>query len=566
MKFTAYLRRDPTVDRDALPATGLPRLERELDAGADLARLVSLGPEVVGGLSAAQLVAVRQSHRRHRPWRARATEVGRRLESIEREVVSRTTTVHQLATLERGLRLCNASRVEAADRAGVLSTCLEIWEATRVEARRNGTVRTRAARPDHPALAQYDDYLERAFELDSLRPHRWLAMRRGEREGVLSLELDLGAAPLTEQVALRMPRLGNAARDRTEGSLLQELVLDDLEAAVLDELDEWAGVEALRTTALAYAGLLGSRPLKVDRLAAVHLGAPSQPVGLAVLDGNGAVLDSLELDTSVPGWLDRAVDLVREANLRELVVPSDTTSSKRLAELQSRLGTGVVAVPVRPAALTEGRAALEPAAQELPRAVQNAVVLGLRAIDPLKAWGGIDPARAGVGEYQGELDEAELREVLAAVRDQVRRERKRSPAPPRAVGPTAQGPGMTVRTVSELRPGMMLSGTVSNLTGFGAFVSLGLEYEGMIHVSELSDGFVSEPTEVVQIGQKVTARVLAVDPGRRRISLSLRSSDNREPRRGGGGGGGGGDRGERRGASGGRRSQVLRDLDALFKK
>jgi transcriptional accessory protein Tex/SPT6 len=416
--------------------------------------------------------------------------------------------------------------------------------------RRHGSVRCAAARLDEPGLAGYDDYVGRSFELASLRSYRWLAMRRGERERLLALALEPGSAALLDQVRLRKGRLGKAALGRSDESLLEELVGNDLEAAIVSDLDSWARIEALRSAANAYAGLLGTRPLRVSRLASVFLGDPGQPVGVAVLDGEGALVDWLELDAAEHGWLDRAADLVRTSEVRHVAVPSDTRSSKRLSSLEEKMGHGMAFVPVRPVALTEGRGALPEAQRTLPRTVQNAAVLAQRAMSPLEAWGGIDPVRAGVGEYQGELDEAELREILEAARAEVARAAARAPAPPLVVAPAPKALGTLVRTVAELRQGMMVSGTISNITGFGAFVSLGLEYEGMIHVSELSDRFVSDPTEVVQIGQKVTARVVEVDASRRRIALSLRSENERRPARTGAG----------------KRSQVLRDLDKLFKK
>ena len=81
---------------------------------------------------------------------------------------------------------------------------------------------------------------------------------------------------------------------------------------------------------------------------------------------------------------------------------------------------------------------------------------------------------------------------------------------------------MEVRGLDDLRPGMLIKGTVTNTSRFGAFVSLGLSDEGLIHVSELADHYVADPAEVVTVGQDVTARVLQVDTDRRRVALSLK--------------------------------------------
>mgnify|MGYP001305681292 CR=1 FL=1 len=70
---------------------------------------------------------------------------------------------------------------------------------------------------------------------------------------------------------------------------------------------------------------------------------------------------------------------------------------------------------------------------------------------------------------------------------------------------------------------MWLEGVVTNVTAFGAFVDVGVHQDGLVHVSQLADRFVSDPLEVVRPGQKIRVRVMDVDLERRRISLSARS-------------------------------------------
>ncbi|MEZ4239052.1 MAG: S1 RNA-binding domain-containing protein [Myxococcota bacterium] len=69
---------------------------------------------------------------------------------------------------------------------------------------------------------------------------------------------------------------------------------------------------------------------------------------------------------------------------------------------------------------------------------------------------------------------------------------------------------------------MVLEGVVTNVTAFGAFVDVGVHQDGLVHVSELADRYVRAPSEVVSPGQRIRVRVLAVDVGRKRISLSAR--------------------------------------------
>jgi uncharacterized protein len=80
-----------------------------------------------------------------------------------------------------------------------------------------------------------------------------------------------------------------------------------------------------------------------------------------------------------------------------------------------------------------------------------------------------------------------------------------------------------VRTLEDLKDGMELEGVVTNVTAFGAFVDIGVHHDGLVHVSELADRFVRDPSEVVQVGQRLQVRVLSVDLARKRVSLSARS-------------------------------------------
>jgi uncharacterized protein len=104
----------------------------------------------------------------------------------------------------------------------------------------------------------------------------------------------------------------------------------------------------------------------------------------------------------------------------------------------------------------------------------------------------------------------------------------RDPRPEFKTATFAEG----VNEISDLRPGMMLEGTVTNVAAFGAFVDIGVHQDGLVHVSELADRFVKDPHEVVKAGQIVKVRVVEVDPKRKRIALSMKTqaSGPREPR------------------------------------
>jgi uncharacterized protein len=81
-----------------------------------------------------------------------------------------------------------------------------------------------------------------------------------------------------------------------------------------------------------------------------------------------------------------------------------------------------------------------------------------------------------------------------------------------------------VDKMEDLKPGMKLPGIVTNVTAFGAFVDIGVHQDGLVHVSQLSDQFVKEPSEVVKVAQRVTVTVMEIDLPRKRIALSMKAA------------------------------------------
>ncbi|MET2953806.1 Tex family protein [Vibrio harveyi] len=97
----------------------------------------------------------------------------------------------------------------------------------------------------------------------------------------------------------------------------------------------------------------------------------------------------------------------------------------------------------------------------------------------------------------------------------------RDPRPEFKTATFAEG----VNSVSDLESGMILEGVVSNVANFGAFVDIGVHQDGLIHISALTDRFVSDPREVVKAGDIVKVKVMEVDVQRKRIGLSMRMND-----------------------------------------
>lgn len=80
----------------------------------------------------------------------------------------------------------------------------------------------------------------------------------------------------------------------------------------------------------------------------------------------------------------------------------------------------------------------------------------------------------------------------------------------------------TLRSLDDLQEGMLVPGVVTNITNFGCFVDMGIKVKGLVHVSQMADKFVSNPSEIVRIGQRVRVKVLEVDEERGRVALTLK--------------------------------------------
>ena len=78
-----------------------------------------------------------------------------------------------------------------------------------------------------------------------------------------------------------------------------------------------------------------------------------------------------------------------------------------------------------------------------------------------------------------------------------------------------------IKTFEDLKTGMILPGIVSNITAFGCFVDIGIKENGLVHISQLKDGFVSDPSEVVKLHQQVKVKIIEIDTERKRIALSM---------------------------------------------
>ena len=127
----------------------------------------------------------------------------------------------------------------------------------------------------------------------------------------------------------------------------------------------------------------------------------------------------------------------------------------------------------------------------------------------------VNVSRIKVADYvDGIVGEPTLRDILSELEKPGRDPRERF-EPPRFRD--------DLNSIEDLSPGLLLEGVVTNVTAFGAFVDVGVHQDGLVHISQLADRYVSDPHEVVKVGDRIQVRVLDVDLPRRRIALSARS-------------------------------------------
>ena len=88
-----------------------------------------------------------------------------------------------------------------------------------------------------------------------------------------------------------------------------------------------------------------------------------------------------------------------------------------------------------------------------------------------------------------------------------------------------------VLDMKDLKPGMIMKGTVRNVIDFGVFVDIGVHQDGLVHISQISDNYISHPSQVLAVGDRVHVRVLDVDVTKNKISLTMLSGERKKPER-----------------------------------
>lgn len=566
------------VDRGALQI-----LCKAIDRSGGIAKLMTNDDPMLEPFPIPALVQLADAHRDYAAWKEAATALRRSLSSrnatLPDGATARAFTPSELRVLDRTAELCPRSGFgDHKSWLDGVNAHIELWRAAIKLSIDHGTIAISLKDPSHADAEEYARFASSREILRELKAHRWLAIRRGERLGVLELALELPINGLRRQTEARLEMLGMRAVKRGAETTSKELIEGEIAATVLTFLDDFAKRQSFETMRSAYLSLLATPPLIVERLLAGHISSTSTVAGLALLDKKGDVVESW--DITPEDDIAALVSAAREAhNPDAAVLPVGRPDNQRLAIMEQAMA----ALPLQrilDVAMTEARKGLS-----LKSGSASAVVLGRRALKPGREWGRVSPIALNLGEYPRELEQEEMLPLLneaKALSSWERRRKKGQPKRPQplssaAVLPTARRLNPMVKTARDLKPGMTVEGIVTNVTKFGAFVNIGLQIEGMVHVSQLSNDYVEDPNQVVRVGQQVTARVLEVIPEKQRIALTLKPMPDLSMRDRPGGGHRPGDITRGPGESSGigpsrgpnstkSRAAALADLAALFKK
>ena len=540
------------------------------------------------------------------------------------------------------------------------------------------------AKKDSDEAQKYSDYFEWEEPLKRCSSHRLLAMRRGESEGILRVSITIDDDEAVERLQRNYVR-GNGACQRLVAEAIEDgykrLLLPSIETEFMNLSKQKADEEAIRVFAENLRQLLLGAPLGQKRVMGID---PGFRTGCKVvcLDAQGNLLHHEAIFPHPPinhrmQATMHLQDMVKKFQIEAIAIGNGTASreTKEFVEdvikgarseghgARENTKPSLSSSPLPPApcpsifVVSEDGASVYSASKvardEFPDedvTVRGAVSIGRRLMDPLAELVKIDPKSIGVGQYQHDVDQSQLKHTLDQTvescvnlvgvnlntasqhlltyvsglgpvlaqnivdyrkengaftsRAQLKKVPRLGPAAyqqcagflriPDAKNPLdnsavhpesyhvveqmakdqhcsvsdlisdatkrsqidikqyvtdevglptltdimkeLEKPGRdpreqieefefdnSVQTIEDLHEGMELPGIVTNITNFGAFVDIGVHQDGLVHVSQLANKYVSDPTQVVRLHQHVRVRVIGVDLRRQRISLSMKN-------------------------------------------
>ena len=521
------------------------------------------------------------------------------------------------------------------------------------------------AKADSDEAAKYSDYFDWSEPLKRCSSHRLLAMRRGETEGILRISI----SPDDEETCERIKRhyvYGNTPCGRLVAEAIDDgykrLLKPSIETEFAALSKEKADEEAIRVFAENLRQLLLGAPLGQKRVMGID---PGFRTGCKVvcLDAQGNLLHHEAIFPHPPinhrmQATMHLQDMVKKFQIEAIAIGNGTASRETKEFVEDALKEMAQGKPAPTIFVVSEDGASVYSASKVARdefpdedvTVRGAVSIGRRLMDPLAELVKIDPKSIGVGQYQHDVDQSQLKHTLDQTvescvnlvgvnlntasqhlltyvsglgpvlaqnivdyrkengaftsRTQLKKVPRLGPAAyqqcagflriPDAKNPLdnsavhpesyhvveqmakdqhcsvsdlisdatkrsqidikqyvtdevglptltdimkeLEKPGRdpreqieefefdnSVQTIEDLHEGMELPGIVTNITNFGAFVDIGVHQDGLVHVSQLANKYVSDPTQVVRLHQHVRVRVIGVDLRRQRISLSMKN-------------------------------------------
>ncbi len=605
------------------------------------------------------------------PWRRKRktradSACERGLTPLARLLMEQTVSGGRDAILSRFVQPDLGVPNEAAALDGACDIVAEEWASQSLlrswmlERSRYGTIESRVKRGKHDERSPFRDYFDHSERVPQAAAHRILAMVRGVSEGVLNLSLQLDddwILPRLERRLISNPRFVFAdSLRKTVVDCYRRLLRPATQTVVLQQLRELAERESIVVFEANLRNLLMAPPAGTRPTIGMDPGFRSG-CKLAVVDATGAYVTHDTIFPTAPhnqtqAASSRLLELIRQCQIELIAVGNGTASRETHTFVNSviaehRLDVSCAVVSESGASIYSASGVAIEEFPDLDLTVRGAISIARRLQDPLAELVKLDPATIGVGQYQHDVNQQELRRVLdrevescvsqvgvdlntasrgllarvpgigpslagrivkhrnecgrfrdrSALQDvptlgpvayeqssaflrisegddpldnsavhpesydvvqrialamdctvgslmanarqlnavdpqqfvseqtgldtvvDIVNELKRPGRDPRAEFQTAQF-DQNIQQIGDLEAGMRLEGVVTNVTGFGAFVDIGVHHDALLHISEMADHFVRDATQEVSVGDVLRVRVTDIDIDRKRINVS----------------------------------------------
>lgn len=290
---------------------------------------------------------------------------------------------------------------------------------------REGIVHSKVVKGKDAGGVKYSDYFDATSPLRSISSHRFLAMRRGEDDGILKISIDVDAGRITENLCRRFIRPGSATREYMEAAVadsFKRLIRPSIETEMLAAAKEKADDEAIRVFAENLRQLLLSAPLGQKRVIAVDPGFRTG-CKVVVLDAQGSLVHNTTIYPHPPqNRYAEAAETLKTLAAKykaEAFAVGDGTAGRETEQLVRSLGLDgsvqLFMVSEDGASVYSASAAAREEFPDYDVTVRGAVSIGRRLIDPLSELVKIDPKSIGVGQYQHSVDQPKLKARLNTV-------------------------------------------------------------------------------------------------------------------------------------------------------